>query len=197
MGAARRYVEYQGKQWPFHELAKHLDVPPSTLDRRVRKGFPLDVDQRARRKVTEQPGQSGRRCSHHPLYSTWKSMRTRCYDPDTHNFKNYGGRGIRICDRWNESFWNFVEDMGPKPSPVHSLDRIDPDGHYGPDNCRWATRAEQRLTQRKARVKREPTVADQARARIAAMSDEEVASLWQRLSSLDAEASGGEGQRDG
>jgi hypothetical protein len=180
MGGKAVFLDYQGQRWQLKALAEHLGLRPQTLAERGRKGFPLDVDQRARRKRKGGLGPDGQRASHHPLYSTWKSMRTRCYDPDTHNFKNYGGRGITVCDAWQD-FWTFVQDMGPKPSPVHSLDRIDPNGHYGPGNCRWATRGEQRLTQRKARIKREPTIADKARARIAAMTDDEVTALWSRL----------------
>ena len=82
-----------------------------------------------------------------PLYSTWKGMRQRCNDPHSKSWKDYGGRGIRICARWDD-FAAFLADMGPKPSPRHSIDRINNDGHYEPDNCRWATREAQRKTRR-------------------------------------------------
>lgn len=91
----------------------------------------------------------------HPLHDTWLSMRQRCFDPGHESFKNYGARGITICDRWIESFWDFVDDMGPKPSRQHSLDRRDNNGDYEPENCRWATQAEQHANRRNTRV-REP-----------------------------------------
>lgn len=69
-------------------------------------------------------------------------MRARCEQPKHIGFHLYGGRGIRICERWT-SFENFLADMGPKPGPNFSLDRIDVDGNYEPSNCRWATPVEQ------------------------------------------------------
>jgi hypothetical protein len=75
-------------------------------------------------------------------------MRTRCYNPHDVSYPNYGARGIRVCDRWRESFEQFFVDVGPRPSPDHSIDRIDNDGHYEPGNVRWATRDEQGHNQR-------------------------------------------------
>jgi len=69
-------------------------------------------------------------------------MKSRCYVKSNQDYHSYGAKGVRICDRWMD-FWNFVSDMGPKPSPNHSIDRIDSSGDYKPSNCRWATSSQQ------------------------------------------------------
>ena len=87
-------------------------------------------------------------------YSIWINMRKRCLNPNTIGWKNYGGRGIRVCKRWLHSFENFLADMGKRPSKNHSIDRIKNNGNYEPSNCRWATKAEQNHNRRPMTVKR-------------------------------------------
>jgi hypothetical protein len=89
--------------------------------------------------------------THSPEYAVWRQMRQRCKNPNRNNHYLYGARGIRVCDRW-ETFENFLEDMGQKPLARHSIDRINPDGHYEPGNCRWATASEQARNKRTTRL---------------------------------------------
>ena len=84
-------------------------------------------------------------------YRSWNMMKDRCYNPNNKSYKDYGGRGITVCDRWKDSFENFLEDMGPKPSSKHSIDRINNDKKYEPNNCKWATQTEQNRNKRHQR----------------------------------------------
>lgn len=85
------------------------------------------------------------------LYQTWSDMKQRCYNPKVRIYKWYGGRGIKVCDRWKKSFKNFLEDMGLKPKGFE-LDRIDNDGNYEPSNCRWISKIENIRNSRTAKL---------------------------------------------
>src|SRR6185369_5026142 len=86
------------------------------------------------------------------MYGTWKNMIARCFNPKAKGFEYYGGRGIMVCARWRDSFMAFVEDMGERPDPTYQIDRIDNNGNYEPNNCRWIDRKTNCLNRSRRRM---------------------------------------------
>lgn len=87
-----------------------------------------------------------------PEFATWCRIKDRCLNPNSTYYKRYGGRGITVCERWISSFENFVADMGPRPGSNFSIDRIDYNDNYSPENCRWATVATQATNRSTVRI---------------------------------------------
>lgn len=123
----------------------------SVLGKSLRVGDSTSCGCQRKEKFRPSPNnQNGLKHGMHgsPEYITWIHMKARCSNPKDKRYKHYGGRGIKVCDRWVDSFESFFSDMGKRPTSQHSIDRINVNGDYEPSNCRWATPTEQRHNRR-------------------------------------------------
>ena len=160
---AVRYVGSDGKKslWLIRcDCGKDLVMPASEFLKGKRKSCGCQ----SKRLISEKNRTHG--MSNHPAYWVWRSMNDRCRLPSHHAWKNYGGRGIKVCDAWQKSFENFWRDMGPTYQPGLTLDRIDVNGNYTPENCRWVPKQAQNRNRRNHRLINTPwgriTVAEAA-----------------------------------
>lgn len=117
----------------------------------AKAGWRLTEEQLQRRRGGLNPNYK-HGMTHSPEFLVWKGMLTRCANPNGEHWDRYGGRGIIVCERWASSFEAFFKDVGPRPSPRHSIERKDNDGNYEPSNCIWATRTVQVRNQSRSRM---------------------------------------------
>lgn len=143
-----------------------VKLPASELQKMAKRGVVASCGCKRNETISRRLSRHG--MTSHPAFAVWRSMVDRCRLPSHQAWRNYGGRGIAVCDRWAESFENFWADMGPSYQGGLSLDRIDNDGPYSPQNCRWVS-AEAQANNRRGNVfldtpKGRLTVAQAARA---------------------------------
>ena len=142
-------ITYQEKTKPLFLWAKELGIHPTTIAYRLRSGWSVRKTFQTPATHTSYNGLSVQFPSEH---WAWTSMKKRCCNKSHASWDNYGGRGIRVCKEWLYDFPQFFADMGPKPSSQHSLDRIDNNGDYTPENCHWAVPRHQCRNKRTNRV---------------------------------------------
>jgi hypothetical protein len=145
-------VRYEGKHGNRHTkwlCLRQCGSDKVVLGCNLKKGSTLSCGCYGRERHTKHGFRPADNRESAPEYSVWQGIKQRCNNPRAGAYPNYGGRGIRICDRWSSDFSSFIADVGRRPAADLTLERIDNDGHYEPGNVKWATRLEQRANQRK------------------------------------------------
>ena len=143
IGTAEPYGAKKSTRWLCRcECGKEV----ITYQTHLRRGMTQSCGCRKRRQWLDHVTKHGK--ARTPEYKNWSAMKARCYNPNSAKFTDYGGRGITVCDRWKDSFENFLADMGTRPTPTSEIDRVDSDGNYEPSNCRWASRSRQNRNKR-------------------------------------------------
>lgn len=136
------YLTYNGETKRLQEWAQEYKIRRDTLKVRLLLGWEIKKALTTPISKLSDRERIGRD-THPEEYQVWRAVKKRCLNQNSYDWHRYGGRGISICKTWLEDFFVFYEDMGPRPSPNHSIDRINNDGDYEPTNCRWATNLEQ------------------------------------------------------
>lgn len=149
LGRAEDHVFRNGKRAPRWNCVCECGARTTVIGQNLRMGHVTSCGCLAREATAARSRTHGRAGS--PEHRVWKGMKARCLNPSDRQYEDYGGRGITVCGRWRDSFPAFFDDMGPRPSPEHTLDRGDVNGPYDPDNCRWATTSEQNCNKRNTR----------------------------------------------
>jgi len=127
--------------WECHcDCGKTKNVLGTSLNRGNSKSCGCGIVEATKTRIKHGAVVDGKKT---PEYTCWQSMKDRCLNPNCKAYKNYGAKGITICERWQNSFENFLSDMGKRPSIRYSLERINGRKNYSPNNCKWATRIEQ------------------------------------------------------
>lgn len=141
-------LEYAGKRQTNHRWLCECDCGKRTTveSGHLRSGVTKSCGCLQKEKVTRHG-----KCKT-PEYKVWDNMISRCTSPTYIGYANYGDRGITVCERWRNSFAAFLKDMGLRPSPNHSIDRVNNEGNYEKANCRWATRRQQQRNRRRNRL---------------------------------------------
>jgi hypothetical protein len=138
-------VLYQGTYWKLKDLCKHLNLKYHTVYSRIKKNYPIDlwflkeVPHNTPTGPAHGKFKHGKSNKKSRTYEIYYGMLQRCNNPNTRSYKNYGARGVRVCDRWvgESGFMNFLLDMGEPPTKAHSIERFDNNKNYCKENCTW------------------------------------------------------------